>query len=180
VPDLLCLGKGLTGGYLPLSATITNERVYKAFLGTHLEGRALYHGHTYGGNPLAAAAALATLDVFDKEQTLVKLQPKIGRLGEHLCRLAEHPHVSQTRQRGMIGAIELMKDKAAGIPYAVSERIGRQVCRDALARGVWLRPLGDVLYVMPPLAISMEELDFLMTTLELAVEAVTGEPSARG
>ena len=180
VPDILCLGKGLTGGYLPLSATITGDRIYSAFLGTHFQGRALYHGHTYGGNPLAAAAALATLDVFDEEQTLVNLRSKIARLGEHLCRLADHPHVCEVRQRGMIGALELTPDKATTASYPARERIGWRVCRAALARGVWLRPLGDVLYVMPPLAISMDELDQVMETLAASIDEATGMPSARG
>ncbi|HEY4233955.1 MAG TPA: adenosylmethionine--8-amino-7-oxononanoate transaminase [Lacipirellulaceae bacterium] len=176
VPDFLCLGKGLTGGYLPLSATVTSDRIYGAFLGTHFEGRALYHGHTYGGNPLAAAAALATLDVFDEEQTLANLRPKIARLGEHLCRMAEHPHVGGIRQRGMIGALELTPDKSADSAYPSSERIGSQVCREVLSHGVWLRPLGDVLYVMPPLAISLDELELLMDTLAAAIDTVTREP----
>ena len=145
-----------------------------AFLGTHFEGRALYHGHTYGGNPLAAAAALATLELFEEEQTLVNLRPKIARLGEHLCRLAEHPHVCRVRQRGLIGALELTPDKSTGAPYPAAERIGWQVCREALARGVWLRPLGDVLYVMPPLAISIGEIDELMGTLAASIDDVTG------
>jgi adenosylmethionine-8-amino-7-oxononanoate aminotransferase len=161
---------------LPLSATVTSDRIYGAFLGTHFEGRALYHGHTYGGNPLAAAAALATLDVFDEEQTLANLRPKIARLGEHLCRMAEHPHVGGIRQRGMIGALELTPDKSADSAYPSSERIGSQVCREVLSHGVWLRPLGDVLYVMPPLAISLDELELLMDTLAAAIDTVTREP----
>jgi adenosylmethionine-8-amino-7-oxononanoate aminotransferase len=173
VPDFLCLGKGLTGGYLPMSATLTHDAVYNAFLGEWHEGRTLHHGHTYSGNPLAAAAALATLDVFEEEQTLAKLPAKIARLGEHLCRLAEHPHVAETRQRGLIGALELTPDKASGVPYPVSERRAWRVCREALAHGVWIRPLGDVLYVMPPLAISVEELDELMDTLARAIDEVT-------
>ena len=150
-----------------------------AFLGTHFEGRTLYHGHTFGGNPLAAAAALASLEVFDEEQTLANLPPKIARLGEHLCRLAEHPHVCRVRQRGLIGA-RTNAGQSDRCPYPAAERRGWRVCRETLARGVWLRPLGDVLYVMPPLAISVDELDQLMNTLAAAIDTVTGEPSARG
>jgi adenosylmethionine-8-amino-7-oxononanoate aminotransferase len=175
VPDMLCLGKGLTGGYLPLAAMITNERIYKAFLGSHFDGRALYHGHTYGGNPLAAAAALATLDVFDEEHTLANLSTKMARLGEHLCRLAEHPNVIRARQRGLNAALELTPDKATGAPYPAARRIGWLVCREALARGVWLRPLGDVLYVMPPLAIALPELDQLMNVLAGSIEKITAK-----
>jgi adenosylmethionine-8-amino-7-oxononanoate aminotransferase len=173
VPDFLCLGKGLTGGYLPMAATLTHGDIYEAFLGSFADGRTLYHGHTYGGNPLAAAAALATLDVFDAEQTLTQLQPKIARLGEHLCRLAEHPHVVRTRQRGLIAALELTPDKSTGVPYPAEERPAWRVCREALARGVWIRPLADVLYVMPPLAISIEELDLLMETMAASIDVVT-------
>jgi adenosylmethionine-8-amino-7-oxononanoate aminotransferase len=175
VPDFLCLGKGLTGGYLPMSATITHDEIYRAFLGTYTEGRTLYHGHTYGGNPLAAAAALATLDVFDEEETLAGLAAKIDRLGEHLCRLAEHPHVVQVRQRGLLGALDLAQNKAAGTPYPAGERRAWRVCREALSCGVWIRPLGETLYVMPPLAVSLAEVDELMGTLAASVHAVTAE-----
>lgn len=175
VPDFLCLGKGLTGGYLPLSATLTHERIYRAFLGRFDEQRTLHHGHTYSGNPLSAAAALATLDVFDEDRTLDNLSPKLARLGGHLCRLAEHPHVVRTRQCGLIGALELTPDKAAGVPYPAAERRAWRVCRETLARGVWLRPLADVLYVMPPLTVSLDELDNIMRTLAEAIDAVTRE-----
>ncbi len=173
VPDFLCLGKGLTGGYLPLAATLTNDRIYSAFLGQYHESRTLHHGHSFSGNPLAAAAALASLDVFAEEQTLAKLPAKIARLGEHLCKLAEHPHVATTRQRGFIGALELTPDKSTGFPYPAEERCAWQVCRETLSRGVWLRPLADVLYVMPPLAISLDEIDFMMDTLAAAIDHVT-------
>ena len=117
--------------------------------------------------------ALATLDVFDEEQTLAKLPAKIERLSEHMCSLAEHPHVAATRQRGLIAALELTPGKSSGVPYPAAERRAWRVCREAVARGVWIRPLGDVLYVMPPLAISVEELDELMDTLAGAIDAVT-------
>jgi adenosylmethionine-8-amino-7-oxononanoate aminotransferase len=173
VPEILCLGKGLSGGYLPLAATLTNDEIYGAFLGEFYEARTLHHGHTFSGNPLACAAALATLDVFDDEQTLQKLPEKIERMANHLCRLAEHPHVGVTRQRGSIGALELTCNKSSGMPYPAAERRAWRVCRETLARGVWLRPLGEVLYVMPPLAISIEEIDFLMETLIEAIDLVT-------
>jgi len=172
-PDLLCLGKGLSGGYLPIAATIANETIYRAFLGEFHEGRTLHHGHTFSGNALACAASLASLDVFAEEQTLANLPVKVARLGEHLCQLAEHPHVARTRQRGLIGALELTPDTSAGLPYPALERRAWRVCRETLASGVWLRPLADVLYVMPPLAISMDELDEVMGTLTSAIERVT-------
>jgi adenosylmethionine-8-amino-7-oxononanoate aminotransferase len=160
---------------LPLAATITNDRIYRAFLGDPLSGRTLHHGHTYSGNPLASAAALATLELFDTERTLENLQPKVDRMGEHLRALSQHPHVATTRQRGLIGAVELTPKKSTGIPYPPLERRGWRVCRESLRRGVWLRPLGDVLYVMPPLAISLAELDQIMETLSVSIDTVTNE-----
>lgn len=173
VPDFLCLGKGLTGGYLPMSATLTHERIYQAFLGQYAEGRNLYHGHTYGGNALAASAALATLEIFDAEQTLAQLPKKIKRLGEHLCRLAKHPHVMSVRQRGLLGALELTANKTTGVSYPADQRRAWHVCREALSRGVWLRPLAETLYVMPPLAITIDDVDALMNTLADAIDAAT-------
>jgi adenosylmethionine-8-amino-7-oxononanoate aminotransferase len=172
-PDILCLGKGLSGGYLPLAATVTNDRLYNTFLGEYHSGRTLHHGHTFSGNPLGCAAALASLDVFDEEHTLANLQPKIARLGEHLCRLAEHPHVTATRQRGLIAALELTPDKTTALPYPAHERRAWRVCRETLNRGVWLRPLADVLYVMPPLAISLDDLDEIMNTFTQAIDTIT-------
>jgi adenosylmethionine---8-amino-7-oxononanoate aminotransferase len=173
VPDFLCLGKGITGGYLPLSATITNLTIYSAFLGAWSEGRALYHGHSYGGNPLASAAALANLDVFREEDTLAQLPAKIERIGDYLCKLAEHPHVRDVRQRGMIGALELVQDKSSGTSYPVADRCAWRACRAAFEGGVWLRPLGETLYVMPPLAIQGDEIAHLMSTLAAAIDEVT-------
>ena len=157
----------------PLSATITHRDIYDAFLGKHHEGRTLHHGHTFSGNPLACAAALGSLDVFDEEETLAKLPAKISRLSQRLCELAEHPHVATTRQRGLIGALELTPSKSSGLPYPATERRAWRVCRETLANGVWLRPLADVLYVMPPLAISLDELDQIMDTLTAAIDRVT-------
>lgn len=175
VPDILCLGKGLTGGYLPLSAAVTRPHVYRAFLGTFAEGRTLFHGHTYGGNPLAAAAALATLEVFEAERTFDGLESKSARIGEHLRRLAEHPHVAGARQCGLLAALDLVADKRSGTPYPATERRAWRVCRAALARGVWLRPLGDTLYVAPPLVISWTEIDEIMTVLRDSIDVVTRE-----
>jgi adenosylmethionine-8-amino-7-oxononanoate aminotransferase len=173
VPDFLCLGKGVTSGYLPMSATLTTEKIYSGFLGPIHAARALHHGHTFSGNPLAAAAALASINLFDEEQTLANLPPKIGRLQQHLSKLAEHPHVFTTRQRGLIAALELTPDKSTGLPYPATERRGWRVCRETLRRGVWLRPLADILYVTPPLAISLDEIDFMMETLAAAIDIET-------
>lgn len=175
VPDILVLGKGLSGGYLPLSATLTTRQTHDAFLGSFLERRTMYHGHTFSGNPLASAAALASLDLFEEERTLERLQPKIAALGDSLDEIGSHPHVASTRQRGFIGVIELTPSKTTGLPYPASARCAWRVCRKALELGIWIRPLGEALYVMPPLAIPNEELELLMEKVHEAVDLVTAE-----
>ncbi|HEU5433684.1 MAG TPA: adenosylmethionine--8-amino-7-oxononanoate transaminase, partial [Thermomicrobiales bacterium] len=127
-PDFLCLAKGLTGGYLPLAATLTTSEIWNAFLGRYAESKQFYHGHTYGGNPLGAAAALASLDVFEEERVLADLPAKIARLGEHLARMSRHPHAGDVRQRGLIAAVELVLDRSTQAPYPWSERRGQRVC----------------------------------------------------
>jgi adenosylmethionine-8-amino-7-oxononanoate aminotransferase len=174
VPDFLCLAKGLTGGYLPLAATLTTDEIYAAFLGRYEESKTFFHGHTYGGNPLGAAAALATLDVFEEEQTLNHLQPKIARLAEHLARLADHPHVGDVRQRGLMAGIELVRDRATKEPFPWAERRGIRVCEHALREGVWLRPLGNVVVILPPLAIALDELDRIGLAVRRGIEQATG------
>ena len=169
-PDFLCLGKGLTGGYLPMAATVTTDRVYEAFLGDADSGRQLYHGHTFCGNPLAAAAALACLDVFEQEQTLAELQPKIAHLGKRFHQLAERPEIASIRQTGVICAAEYNESVGP---------LGRQVAAAALERGVWLRPQPSMLYVMPPLSITHEEIDFMMETIEASIEQATNRSTTR-
>lgn len=173
VPDFLCLAKGLTGGYLPLAATLTTTEIWNAFLGRYEDSKTFFHGHTYGGNPLGAAVALATLEVFDEERTLENLQPKIARLSEHLARIARQPHVGDVRQRGLIVGIELVRDRATKKPYPWAEKRGSRVCQHALTEGVWLRPLGNVVVVLPPLAISLEELDRICGAVERGIEIVS-------
>lgn len=173
VPDFLCLAKGLTGGYLPLAATLATDEIYSAFLGRYDESKSFFHGHTYGGNPLGAAAALATLEVFDQENTLAELQPKIARLTEHLNRIAQRPHVGDIRQRGLIAGIELVRDLATREPFPWEEKRGIRVCQHALQQGVWLRPLGNVLVIMPPLAISLAELDRICLAVQHGIDAAT-------
>ena len=172
-PDLMCLAKGVTGGYLPLAATLATESVYQAFLGTYADSKSFFHGHTYGGNPLAAAVALASLDLFDEEQTLARLPEKIDCLTEHLRQIARRPHVGDVRQCGLIGGIELVRDRASAEPYDWSEKRGLDVCRQALARGVLARPLGNVLVVMPPLAITLDEIDRIMLALDESIGLAT-------
>ena len=141
-PDFLCLAKGITGGYLPLAATLTTEEVYSAFYGTAAQGKTFYHGHTYGGNPLGAAVALANLRVFDEEKTLEHLRPKIARLTERLAEFATLRHVGHVRQRGLIAGVELVADKAGKTPFPASEQVGAKICRRARDFGLLIRPLG--------------------------------------
>jgi adenosylmethionine-8-amino-7-oxononanoate aminotransferase len=150
-PDLLCLGKGLTGGYLPLAATLTTERIYETFLGAPQEARTFFHGHTFTGNPLACAAALASLEVFERERTLLRLQPKIRLLGELLGDLARLPEVAAVRGRGLMAGIDLGEHDPA-------LRLGHRVTLEARERGAIVRPLGETIVLMPPLAISKADL----------------------
>lgn len=173
VPDLLCLAKGLTGGYLPLAATLATDEIWQAFLGRYEESKTFYHGHTYGGNPLGAAAALATLEVFEEERTLAAMQPKIKRLAEFLARMAGHTHVGDVRQRGLMAGIELVQDKDTKEPFPWAEKRGIRVCQHAIGEGVWLRPLGNVVVILPPLAISLDELDQICTAVERGIDVAT-------
>jgi adenosylmethionine-8-amino-7-oxononanoate aminotransferase len=161
-PDLMCVAKGITGGYLPLAATLTTERIYDGFLGEHEDYRTFFHGHTYTGNPLACAAALATLDVFEEERTLERLAPKIDLLAEVLEPLAAGPAVKEIRRRGFMTGIELTEHPPAA-------RMGHQVTLEARRRGAIIRPLGDTIVLMPPLAISEADLRRLV---EITVDAI--------
>lgn len=173
VPDLLCLAKGITGGYLPLAATLATERIYEGFLGAFSEFKTFFHGHTYTGNPLACAAALATLDIFEREGTLAALAPKIERLADALAReVAPLPAVAEIRRCGFMVGIEL-----EGWP--LEERIGHRVALAARERGAIIRPLGDVVVLMPPLAISDADLDRLVGATAGAIAAATAAPLAR-
>ena len=174
-PDFLCTGKGLTGGYLPMAATLTTARVWNAFLGRYEESRSFFHGHTYGGNPLAAAAALATLDLFEEEHTLNRVAERSRQLAALLEPLAALPIVGNVRQRGLIAAVELVRDKRTAEPFPWSERWGHRVCNAALEQGVWLRPLGNVIVIMPPLCISSLELEKLINAIRFGLEAVATE-----
>jgi adenosylmethionine-8-amino-7-oxononanoate aminotransferase len=165
-PDLLCVGKGLTGGYLPLAATLTSERIYEGFLGDATELKTFFHGHTYTGNPLACAAGVATLELFEREQTLERLQPKIELLARTLAhRIAALPAVAEVRQRGFMVGIELVSEDPA-------ERLGHQVTLAARRRGAVIRPLGDVLVLMPPLSISEADLARLVAITASSIAEV--------
>jgi adenosylmethionine-8-amino-7-oxononanoate aminotransferase len=169
-PDLMCLAKGITGGYLPLAATLATDEVYDAFLGEFEEFKTFFHGHTYTGNPLAAAAGLASLDIFEKDRVIEGLAPKMEMLARLLAGLAEHPHVGDIRRRGLMVGIELVQDKATREPFPVARRVGHQVILAARKLGAILRPLGDVIVLMPPLCITLEELETLARITHEAID----------
>jgi adenosylmethionine-8-amino-7-oxononanoate aminotransferase len=160
-PDFLCLSKGLTAGYLPLSAVLTTEAVYRAFYDDYETLRAFLHSHSYTGNPLACRAALASLDIFAEDNVIETNRVLAQVMGEATAHFAEHPHVAEVRQKGMILAIEMIQDKATRTPYPWQERRGLKVYRHALERGVLLRPLGNVIYFMPPYVITAEQIRYL-------------------
>jgi adenosylmethionine-8-amino-7-oxononanoate aminotransferase len=168
-PDFLCLGKGLTGGYLPLSACLTTDAIYRAFYAEYAARKAFLHSHSYTGNPLACSAALATLDIFRDDNVLERNHRLIGHMQRATDRFVDHPHVAEVRQTGMILAIEMVQDKKTRTPYPWPARRGQAVYRHALARGALLRPLGDVIYFMPPYVITPEEIDLLA---EIAWEGI--------
>jgi adenosylmethionine---8-amino-7-oxononanoate aminotransferase len=161
-PDFMCLSKGLTAGYLPLSAVMTTEPVYAAFYDEYVKQRAFLHSHSFTGNPLACAAACAGLAIFREDRTLDANRALAAHMGARARALEDHPHVAEVRQRGMIVAIELVKDKAAREPYPWAERRGLAIYRHALSRGVLLRPVGNVVYFMPPYVIAPEEIDLMV------------------
>jgi adenosylmethionine-8-amino-7-oxononanoate aminotransferase len=170
-PDLLCLAKGLTGGYLPLAATLSTEQIYEGFLGAPEEQRTFFHGHTYTGNPLAVAAALASLDVFESERTIERLQPKIAQLGERLAEIEAMPEVAAVRWRGFMVGIDLGDHDPA-------LRMGHRVTLAARQRGAIVRPLGDTVVLVPPLSISADDLDHLLTITAESIAAVVALPQA--
>jgi len=168
-PDFMCLGKGITGGYLPLAATLTTDEVFNAFLGEFGELKHFYHGHTYTGNNLACAVALANLEVFEEERTLERLKPKIEHLTKRLEEFWELEHVGDVRQLGFMVGIELVKDKRTGEKFPYGDRTGFKVAYKCRERGVFLRPLGDVMVLMMPLVIDFDQMDHVIDTLKWAI-----------
>ena len=165
-PDIMCVAKGITGGYLPLAATLASERIYEGFLGEHEDFRTFFHGHTYTGNPLACAAAIATLEIFEEERTLERLQEKIVLLGELLAEVESMPEVAEVRRRGFMTAIQL-------VDHPVAARMGHRVTLEARTRGAIIRPLGDAVILMPPLAISDADLRRLVEITAKAIEVAS-------
>ena len=172
-PDLMTVGKGITGGYLPLAATLATERIYEAFLGRPEEGRTFYHGHTYTANPLACAAALASLDLFEQDRVIEGLEAKIDFLRRGLERFWRLDHVGDIRHAGLMAGIELVRDRQTREPYPAADRVGVQVIDEARAHGLILRPLGDVIVLMPPLSAGEGDLQVLLDVTYQAVRSVT-------
>ncbi|APQ13269.1 adenosylmethionine-8-amino-7-oxononanoate aminotransferase [Pseudomonas oryzihabitans] len=172
-PDFLCLSKALTGGYLPLAACLTTDEVYQAFYADYDTLRAFLHSHSYTGNPLACAAALATLDIFEQDDVIAANQPLARRMAEATAHLVDHPQVGEVRQTGMALAIEMTADKARRTPYPWQERRGLAVYQHALSRGALLRPLGNVVYFLPPYVITPEQIDFLAEVATQGIDLAT-------
>lgn len=176
-PDFLCLGKGLTGGYLPLSVVLVPDRIYQAFYDDYITLRGFLHSHSYTGNPLACRAALATLEIFEQDDVIQANRERARQMAEAAAPLADHPHVAEVRQTGMILAIEMVRDKATGEPFPWQERRGQRVYRHALSRGVLLRPLGDVIYFMPPYVVTPEEIALMAEVAAEGIELATRDPT---
>lgn len=172
-PDLLAISKGLTGGYLPLAATLVTEGIYRTFLGEYAEFKTFFHGHSYTGNPLGCAVALANLEVFRKERTLTRMRGRVAALARLLVPLARLAHVGDVRQRGFMVGIELVKDRRTRAAYPLTDRVGHQVAMEARRRGLLIRPLGNVIVLLPPLLTRTRELARMLATLHESIRAVT-------
>jgi adenosylmethionine-8-amino-7-oxononanoate aminotransferase len=175
VPDILCLSKGITGGYMPLAVTLATDEIYNAFLGEFRDLKTFFHGHSYTGNPLACAAALACLDIFEKEKVIENLQEKIALIESRLQEILPLPHVGDVRNAGLMAGIELVADKVTKQPYDWEEKVGWRVAHRAREKGVLIRPLGNIVVIMPPLSISEENLDQLMKIIEKSIEEATSQ-----
>jgi adenosylmethionine---8-amino-7-oxononanoate aminotransferase len=172
-PDFLCVAKGITGGYLPLAATLTTDEVFSGFLGPFDAFKTFFHGHTYTGNPLACSVAIENINLFKKEQTLKKMKGKVALLKKELKRFSDLPQVGEVRQEGFMVGIELVKNQKTKKPYAPNDKIGQKVTQEARRRGVIIRPLGDVIVLMPPLAIEEPTLKRLIDVTYESIKLVT-------
>lgn len=173
-PDIFCLAKGITGGYLPLAATLTSEEIFSAFLGEYKEFKTFFHGHTYTGNPLGCAVAQANLELFDRENVVERMQPKIVYLQQRLNdEFLSLPHVSDVRQWGFMVGIELVEDKNSRKNYPPERRIGHKIILEARKRSVMIRPLRDIIILMPPLTLSDDELKVLLDVVYDSIRVVT-------
>jgi adenosylmethionine-8-amino-7-oxononanoate transaminase len=172
-PDIMTVAKGITGGYLPLAATMTNNKIYNAFLGNYEEQKTFFHGHSYTGNQLACAAGIANIDLFEQENIIEDLQPKITQLQSSLSTLSTLEHVGDIRSCGIMCGIELVKEKETRDPYPWEEKLGVQVCDDMITKGFLLRPLGNVIVFMPPLSITNKEIIDLISSLSDSIKKIT-------
>lgn len=181
-PDLMCISKGITGGYMPLAATLTTNDIYDAFLGDMAEKKTFYHGHSYTANQLACAAGIASLKIFKDDKVIDGLQEKIRVIHEKLEEISVLRHVGEARQRGMIVGIELMADKERYVPYDWAETMGAIVCMKAREHGLFIRPVGDVIVFMPPLCSTAEEIKIMLGIIETSIHEVTelGQTAAGG
>lgn len=173
-PDMLCLAKGITGGYMPLAATLVTEEIFAAFLGEYEEHKTFFHGHTYTGNPLGCAAALANLAVFEKEKVIKGLRKKISLFEVLLEGFKELTHVGDVRNAGLMAGIELVEERGTKRPFPAGERVGHRVCMEARKHGLIIRPLGDTIVLMPPLSIKEKELRRISKITEKCIREVTG------
>jgi adenosylmethionine-8-amino-7-oxononanoate aminotransferase len=178
-PDLMCVAKGITGGYLPLAATFATQKIFDAFLGEPWEGRTFYHGHTYTGNPLACAAALASLDLMERNDVVNAVESKAMFLREMLENLEDLPHVGDIRQVGFMVGIELARDRETRKPFDAQKRVGAAVCARVRRHGVILSPLGDVIVLMPPLAMGLEDLKTVVAALRAELAALRSDGTFR-
>jgi len=176
-PDILVLGKGLTGGYLPLSATITTDDIFNTFLGEHEELKAFFHGHSYSGNPLSCSAAIANLDIFEEERTIIKAKKVIKVFENELKEFSGLKHVSSIRNKGLMAGIDLQRDPQNDVSYKLKDRIGKKVCDQAKSEGVLIRPLGDTIVIMPPVSIKEKELKKLTKSIYKSIKEVTENES---
>jgi adenosylmethionine---8-amino-7-oxononanoate aminotransferase len=173
-PDFMCLSKGLTGGYLPLSAVLTTQPVYDAFYDEYTKLSAFLHSHSFTGNPLACTAALATLSIFREDDVLARNRELAAHMGARARELQDHPNVAEVRQTGMIVAIEMVRDKRSRTPFDWRERRGLAVYRHAIERGMLLRPVGNVVYFMPPYVITPDEIDQMVNVAREGIDLATG------
>ncbi|MBF1706472.1 MAG: adenosylmethionine--8-amino-7-oxononanoate transaminase, partial [Selenomonas sp.] len=174
-PDLMCLSKGLTGGYMPMSITVVKQKIYDAFYADWSEGKAFMHSHTYAGNPLGCSAALAVLDILDEENILERAEETASWLSARMAEtFGAHPNVGEIRHIGLIHAVELVEDRAAKRPFDGGRRLGYAIYRRALQHGLLLRPLGDVLYFNPPLNIGRDDLDTAIARMKQSMDEVLG------
>jgi adenosylmethionine-8-amino-7-oxononanoate aminotransferase len=175
-PDFLCLAKGITSGTLPFAATLTTEKIYDAFYNDYEKFKTFYHGHTYTANPIGCAAALATFEIFEQEKTLQKLKTLVPVFHKALEKFRSLPFVGDVRYIGMVGALELVKDKKTKQPFDIKERIGQQIFQKGLKEHLILRPLGNVIYLFLPLSITIPELNYILKGTFEVIKICTTRP----